>query len=242
MATNFPTNLDSFANPAPTDTLDNLVTPHAAQHDNLNDAVAALEAKVGVTNSAVATSLDKRVNALENAGGSANGNVPDLNGFKMWTADPIHPSGGNDQIMTLGLLYVCAAWSGKAQTITSLGISIGTAGAGGLVYLALYSAAGSLLSQTSSISVSSTGFASGALGAAQAVTAGTKYYIGFWNTTTQARYATPGTSIGVAHVVNSGLTAPNFRMATANGSLATTAPASIGTMTSYGNAPIAAGF
>ncbi len=65
MATNFPENLDSLVNPQPSDSV--AVVSHAAQHANANDAIEALEAKVGVNNSAVTTSLDYRVKSLENA-------------------------------------------------------------------------------------------------------------------------------------------------------------------------------
>jgi hypothetical protein len=47
MATNFPTSLDTFVNPASTDTLDSATVPHAAQHDNINDAVLAVETALG---------------------------------------------------------------------------------------------------------------------------------------------------------------------------------------------------
>ena len=63
MATNFPTSLDSLTNPLSTDTLNS--PSHADQHANVNDAVEALEAKVGVNSSAVTTSLDYRVAQLE---------------------------------------------------------------------------------------------------------------------------------------------------------------------------------
>lgn len=63
MATSYPTGLDSFANPASSDLL-SAGTGHAAQHDNINDAVAALEAKVGINSSAVTTSLDYKINHL----------------------------------------------------------------------------------------------------------------------------------------------------------------------------------
>lgn len=56
MATDFPAALDALANPAAGDTQAGV--PHAAQHANANDAVEALQAKVGVDDSAVATSLD----------------------------------------------------------------------------------------------------------------------------------------------------------------------------------------
>ena len=67
MATNFPTSLDTLTNPTATDTLDS--PPHDTQHADANDAIEALQAKVGVDSSAVTTSLDYRVGQLE-AGGS----------------------------------------------------------------------------------------------------------------------------------------------------------------------------
>lgn len=63
MATNYPNGLDNLANPASTDELD--APSHSQQHANANDAIEALEAKVGVNNSAVTTSLDYRVRQLE---------------------------------------------------------------------------------------------------------------------------------------------------------------------------------
>jgi hypothetical protein len=49
----FPTSLDTL-----TDVVDNIDYPKAADINNLNTAVGALEAKVGVNNSAVSTSID----------------------------------------------------------------------------------------------------------------------------------------------------------------------------------------
>lgn len=67
MAINFPTSLDNFTNPTSSDPMNSVTVPHATQHADLNDAVEALEAKVGVDGSAVATSLEYRVTTLENA-------------------------------------------------------------------------------------------------------------------------------------------------------------------------------
>ena len=64
MATSFPTSLDSFTNPSASDALDSVSVPHADQHANINDAVEALQAKVGVDGSAVTSSLDYQVNGL----------------------------------------------------------------------------------------------------------------------------------------------------------------------------------
>jgi len=65
MATQFPGGLDSFLNPQPTDSVQ--LVSHAAQHANANDAIEALQSKVGVDNSLDPNSLDYKVRALENA-------------------------------------------------------------------------------------------------------------------------------------------------------------------------------
>jgi hypothetical protein len=46
MATNYPTSLDAFVNPTVTDSLNS--PSHSLQHANANDAIEALETKVGV--------------------------------------------------------------------------------------------------------------------------------------------------------------------------------------------------
>ena len=63
MATNFPTSLDSLTNPTATDTLDS--PPHDTQHADANDAIEAIQAKVGVDASAVTTSHEYRINSIE---------------------------------------------------------------------------------------------------------------------------------------------------------------------------------
>jgi hypothetical protein len=63
VATNFPTSQDNFTNPTSSDTLDS--PDHAAQHADVNDAVEALQAKVGVDSSAVTTSHDYKIAQLE---------------------------------------------------------------------------------------------------------------------------------------------------------------------------------
>ena len=81
MSTAFPTALDAFINPSETDTLDSATVPHAAQHANANDAIAALQAKVGITGSTDATSLDYRVAAVE------TGKVDKVAGKQLSTED-----------------------------------------------------------------------------------------------------------------------------------------------------------
>lgn len=58
MATTFPTTLDGFTNPTSTSHLDEPGVDHASQHANVNDSVAAIEAKLGTNLSNTATSID----------------------------------------------------------------------------------------------------------------------------------------------------------------------------------------
>jgi hypothetical protein len=77
VATNFPTSLDSLTNPSSGDSLSS--PSHSGQHADANDAIEALQAKVGVNGSAVTTSLDYKVSAsktitdsIDIAGASSN--------------------------------------------------------------------------------------------------------------------------------------------------------------------------
>ncbi len=62
----YPTSLDSLSNPTSTDLLDNASASldHWTQHADANDAIEALEAKVGVNNSAVTTSFDYKLSGV----------------------------------------------------------------------------------------------------------------------------------------------------------------------------------
>lgn len=76
MSTNFPTGIDTFTNPVAGDFQN---TPgalrHDTQHDNENDAIHALEVKVGINGSADPTSLDFKTTANATAIGTANSNI-----------------------------------------------------------------------------------------------------------------------------------------------------------------------
>lgn len=63
MATDFPENLDNFTNPDSNNPLSN--PSHSEQHANANDAIEALQAKVGVDGSTDPNSLDYRISQLE---------------------------------------------------------------------------------------------------------------------------------------------------------------------------------
>lgn len=64
MTISFPTSLDNFTNPIATDAMNAVTVPHATQHGNINDAVEALEAKVGIDSSTVTTSIDYKLSSL----------------------------------------------------------------------------------------------------------------------------------------------------------------------------------
>jgi hypothetical protein len=64
MATNFPDSLDSLSNPASSDQL----IGHAQQHTNANDAIEALQSKVGIDGSVDTDSLEYRLSQVEGGG------------------------------------------------------------------------------------------------------------------------------------------------------------------------------
>lgn len=68
MSTNFPTNLDSLNNPNSNTRMDAAGYEHSTQHTSANDAIEALETKVGIDNSGVTGSLDYLVKTSSNPG------------------------------------------------------------------------------------------------------------------------------------------------------------------------------
>jgi hypothetical protein len=98
MATNFPTSLDNLSNPAGSDPVNN--PSHAAQHANVNDAIEALENKVGANGSTVTTSHDYKITQLEAAiSAGASGarsiyqDVRNQSGSAIAKATPVYVSG-----------------------------------------------------------------------------------------------------------------------------------------------------
>jgi hypothetical protein len=78
MATNFPNNIDSLTNPNASDPLSN--PSHANQHINANDAIEALETKVGVDGSTDPNSLDYKISHLAASGSARVSEVLGLEG------------------------------------------------------------------------------------------------------------------------------------------------------------------
>lgn len=76
MAINYPLSLDTFTNPTSFDTLATI--DHASQHSNVNDAVKALETKVGVTSSTDIASLDYKTSRQTTKGSLLTSNGTNL--------------------------------------------------------------------------------------------------------------------------------------------------------------------
>ncbi len=108
MAISFPTSLDNFSNPASTDSLN---TPsHSLQHTDLNDAVEAMQRKVGVGTAVAGSASAGQVLTISAAGTST------------WST----PTGGMTQIgSTLTLSGATSFnWTSIPQTYKSLRIVI----------------------------------------------------------------------------------------------------------------------
>jgi hypothetical protein len=70
MSTNYPDALDNLNNPAGTDSL----SGHAALHSNTNDAIEALQLKVGVDGSSDINSIDYKITSIEASVNSISNN------------------------------------------------------------------------------------------------------------------------------------------------------------------------
>jgi|GEM_PF-4098987 hypothetical protein len=75
MTTAYPAALDQFSNPSGTDPNNSAAVRHSTQHANANDAIEALQAKVGIDDSAVATSIDKRLADVETVADDATADL-----------------------------------------------------------------------------------------------------------------------------------------------------------------------
>lgn len=186
MSTNFPTSLDTFTNPAGTDPM-NTGIGHAAVHDNVNDAVAALEAKVGVNGSAVTTSLDYKI---AHASGAVVTPGELRSASSVATFEPILASstvtlsGGGTQytFFTSPISFTTAQVRyalSTAATSSGAGTSIG-------LYSVDSSDNGTLIASVSSTTLFSSGAGTTitkSWAVSAAITAGQRYALGFLNIT-----------------------------------------------------------
>lgn len=149
MVISYPASLDSFPNPQSTDLLDNAspTLDHWTQHANTNDAIEALEAKVGVDGSAVTTSFDYKLSGVTgsdkavsktgsetltnktltspviNVGSDATGDMYYRNSLGQLTRLPV---GTSTQIMNVDSVTGLPAWTtnptGADASTTSKGV------------------------------------------------------------------------------------------------------------------------
>jgi hypothetical protein len=61
MATTFPTALDTLQNPTSTTPTNSSTLSHAAQHANANDAIEAIQSKIGIDSSTDVNSIDYKL-------------------------------------------------------------------------------------------------------------------------------------------------------------------------------------
>ncbi|MFJ1539294.1 hypothetical protein ACIODS_12195 [Micromonospora chalcea] len=156
-------------------------------------------------------------------------------GYLTWTHPPYANTGVN-LIPNAGILYLRRIRRVPPAAVTSILAYVGGGGSAltaGQCGAALYTAAGTLIGQTADQASS---WQSGGLktmplvGGPYQVTAGDYYVAVWWNGTTSPQLARAGTGLFTA-LPNAGLAAPAFDAATANGSVTTTAPATLGAQT-----------
>lgn len=73
MAIEYPDGLDDFTNPGPDDQTEDV--SHSQQHSDANDAIEALEAKLGINSSTDEASLDYKVSQIEGQAGNGNAKI-----------------------------------------------------------------------------------------------------------------------------------------------------------------------
>ena len=145
MATNFPASLDTLTNPTSSDSLNS--PSHSAQHANVNDAVEALQAKVGADSSAVTTSLDYKVAQLESdVAGFTSGKILqvvsatktdtftatstatwDVSGLSV----AITPSSASSKILVVGYVNMSGAYDRPAMRLVRNSTAIGVGATSG---------------------------------------------------------------------------------------------------------------
>jgi hypothetical protein len=93
MAINYPNSLDSFVNPTSTNGLSS--PSHSEQHADANDAIEALQAKIGIDGSEDTASIDYKISTLE----TQVNNIGDLT----TTTDTLLGLEGNNDLEVSGI-------------------------------------------------------------------------------------------------------------------------------------------
>lgn len=120
----FPTGLDVLTNPTPGDKLGTTAVLHTTQHATLNDAIEAIEGKVGIDGSANAASLDYLAKVALPKG---------VLGFtKISTADQPFAVGGPHDVTGLAVTFTVA--TSRRIRVTGHLEAVNTHSAGSTVY------------------------------------------------------------------------------------------------------------
>ena len=112
MAINFPTSLDNFTNPSSGNTLDS--PSHSLQHSDLNDAVEALETKLGVGASPAGSATAGQVLTIS-AAGTSTWSTPSAGGLVQVIPTSIAVTGGSGSVGSNGAV--------NFTSVTSLSIN-----------------------------------------------------------------------------------------------------------------------
>lgn len=215
MATNFPTSLDSFSTRSNGQTID------PAHVNNLQDAVAALQAKAGANSSAVATSLDYKVERA-NAGNLYFPQAATLTTVPRWAAT------SNSGSLTSQAGHLSGFVAGRSMTVGNIKVFV-KVNSGALTggYLALYSCAsnGDLTkiaesANTTATFTTGTGWKTVAMTAPVAITVGAAYVVMCLLNGTVGSFVLPASGILDATDIGQGILQP-FQLARGPGSTTT---------------------
>jgi hypothetical protein len=115
VASNFPTSLDNFTNPASGNTLDS--PSHSLQHSDINDAVEALEAKLGIGASPAGSAAAGQVLTISTAGTSTWSNP--VQGLTQIVPTSVAVGSGSGSVTSTGAVTFSAASSVSLNDVFS---------------------------------------------------------------------------------------------------------------------------
>lgn len=110
--TNYPTSLDSFTNPGPTDDLDTVGVEHDVQHANINDAMEAVQGELGTAPSGAYATVKARLDAVQSRV------------FDAVTYGALVDGSTNDTAAWQAAIDACAAAGGGIVTSSKAGVSV----------------------------------------------------------------------------------------------------------------------
>ena len=140
MATQYPNNLDNFSNPTSLDNLNSVTVPHATQHANLNDAVEAIEATLGLSPQGGYSSVKTRIENIENY-------VSVLTGSSTYIQDEVMCVSLGDETTTITTATPAVTFRMPfAMTLTSVRASLTTASSSGTPTFDINESGSSILS------------------------------------------------------------------------------------------------